>query len=268
MSEFEPRPVQPNSEVDWRRIEVAAARFEQHIAPGIATALADGGAISSGPARCIAHVLGRAGSDQTRLAAFGRDGEGGYVALRDEYLGLYHRQEIPPQTKEWIGWLAAHLIIREGIGPGHRFQNEHLAPQLERILLPHGAEVRGEMFSVFVPATADSRRLQQLDQDLTRLEVDRTPSLAAFLSLSDVDALSELLMESFHDSFLGDFASVEDAVRALSPLEDWETELERWANENGLEFSAVRIDLEVVAAHFREVYDLVEVNGRHYAFVK
>ena len=84
---------------DFRRLEVTTRRFAQYIVDGIATAQAERHEISTETARCIAHVLGRAYGRESALADFGRNGEGQYLTLRDEYLDLYGDPTLQPKSR-------------------------------------------------------------------------------------------------------------------------------------------------------------------------
>ncbi len=75
-------------------------------------------------------------------------------------------------------------------------------------------------------------------------------------------------MESFHEAFAGTFTSEEDALRALSPLEDWETSLADWCIDQGLEYDALEWNYEPLMARLRDIYDVVEREEVLHVFVK
>lgn len=58
------------------------------------------------------------------------------------------------------------------------------------------------------------------------------------------------------------------ALYGLVELDEWESQLERWANERGIDPDAVTISHEIIARQTREIYDLVETHGAVYAFIK
>lgn len=224
----EARPAPERLTPDWRRLEAARGRFGQMISDGIAQATAEHTEVDDGTARCIAHVLGRAYGRESALADFGRTDEGQYLTLRDEYLALYTDDQADAITKELIDWFGTYLVGRENIGTGRQFMNELLPPKLDLLLVRTRVRVGGQHFVVNIPASWDSGEVDGLIELLTDLQLPEDKSLQVFLSLPDVSVGSDNLMESFHEAFAGTFISEEDALRALSPLEDWETSLADW----------------------------------------
>lgn len=251
--------------IDLRRLEVAARRFESRIADGLSAALTENREIDDGTARVIAHVLGRAYGRASNLAEFGRTGEGTYSALREEYLQLYSL-DAPADIREWIDWFGTYLVDRENIGSSRRFMNEHLPPQLEQLLVRTEVSVDEEQFTVHIPAHYDNAAIAELTETLTVLNLPQNQALQAFLQLQDVNALSGDIMESFHESFAGSYSDMENLVRALSPLEDWESDLADWRDNHGIEPDALKWNIDLLGEHLRQIYDLVDWKGRLYAF--
>lgn len=272
MNEHEPRHEAQEAtspgEPDWRRLDVARGRFIDRVADGIAQAMAEHTEINDGTARCIAHVLGRAYGRESHLADFGRTGEGNYLSLRDEYLNLYNDEHADPITKEWIDWLGTYLVQRENTGTGRRFMNEHLPPKLDHLLVRTSLPIGGDRYIVNVPANWRSGNEDNLIELLTALQLPEDPALQAFLSLPDVSAGTDDIMESFHEAFAGTYPSEETVLRALSPLEDWENSLADWCIDHGVEFEALQWDYAPLLARLRDLYDLVERNGQLHAFCK
>jgi hypothetical protein len=274
MNEHEPhltpdiREAPERGSPDWRRLEVAAGRFIEPIANGIAQALADESEIDDGTARCIAHVLGRAYGRESALADFGRTGEGQYLTLRDEYLNLYGDERADAVTKEMIDWFGTYLVQRENTGTGRRFMNEHLPPKLERLLVRTSIRVGDDRYLVNIPASWDSGEEDGLIELLRDLRLREDLALQAFLALPDVSAGTPDLMESFHEAFAGTYENEEAALRALSPLEDWENSLADWCIDHGVDFDALDWDFAPLMDRLRDIYDLVEQEGHIHAFIK
>ena len=274
MSEHEPhmtaeaRPSPERARPDWRRLVVARDRFLTPIADGIAQATAEGEEIDEGTARCIAHALGRAYGPGSALATFGRTGEGNYLSLRDEYLDLYGDEQADAVTKEMIDWLGTYLVQKENTGSGRRFMNEHLPPKLDQLLVRTSVRIGDGRFIVNVPASWHSGDEDALVELLTTLQLDQDEALQAFLSLPDVSVGTDDIMESFHEAFAGTFQSEEAALRALSPLEDWQTSLADWCIDNGLEPEALDWNYEPLMARLRDVYDVVEGKEALHVFNK
>lgn len=264
----EARPPQAGDAPDFRRLEVARGRFGRKIADGIAQALADQTEIDDGTARCIAHVLGRAHGRESALADFGRTGEGHYLTLRDEYLDLYGDERANADAKELIDWLGTYLVQRENTGTGRQFMNEHLPPNLNRLLVRTGVTISGDRFIVNIPASWHSGDVDGLIETLTDLQLPEDKALQAFLALPGVSAGTKSIMESFHEAFAGTYPDEEAALRALSPLEDWENSLADWCIDHGVEHEALDWNLTPLFERLADVYNLVEQGGRLHAFVK
>lgn len=253
---------------DWRRLDVVRARWFDRVAEGIAEAMATHGEINLGTARAIAHVLGRSYSHDTALADFARTGEGNYQKLREEYLALYGDERADATTKEWIDWLGTYLVQRENLGSGRRFMNEHLPPKLNQLLVRTEIMVHDQPFTAHLPASLDSDEIAGLREELTTLRLDEDEALQAFLSLPDVDANTPMLMESFHESFLGRYSSPEDIVHWVCEIEDWDTEVREYAAERGLLVDGLTPNYPQLLNKLSDMYDLVERKGYTYVFYK
>jgi len=262
--EQEPRHVEPYIPATMER---TARRFQSRIIEGITAAQTERREIDLMTARMIAHALGRALGRASALAEFGRTGEGTYEALREEYLGLYTEEATPPMIKEWIDWLGTYLVQQQD-GSGRRFLNETASPDLGRLLVATRVTVGDTTSTVYIPASKTSVEVKALAERLNALPIAASPAFRVFLTLPDVDASSANLEESFHDAYVGEFVSVEDALYGLVELEEWETDLHNFAADRGILPHALSIDHDVIEAQTREIYDLVEREGVVYAFNK
>ena len=265
MNEQEPRHVEPYTPATMER---TARRFQSRIIEGITAAQTERREIDILTARMIAHALGRALGRASALADFGRTGEGTYEALSEEYLGLYTEETAPPMIKEWIDWLGTYLVQQNQDGSGRRFMNESAVPDLDRLLVATRVAVGATVSTVYVPASKTSTAVQALGEHLSSLAVAASPAFRVFLSLPDVDASSANLEESFHDTYVGEFVSIEDALYGLVELEEWETDLHNFAADRGILPHALSIGHDVIEAQTREIYDLVEREGVVHAFNK
>ena len=265
MSEHEPRHAEPYAPA---RMERTAHRFQSRIIEGITAAQTERREIDLMTARMIAHALGRALGRASTLAEFGRTGEGTYEALREEYLGLYNEEATPPMIKEWIDWFGTYLVQKHKDGSGRRFMNESTIPDLDRLLVATRVVVGDTPSTVYIPASMTSLEVKNLAERLNTLPIAASPAFRVFLSLPDVDASSANLEESFHDAYVGEFVSVENALYGLVELGEWETDLHNFATNRGIFPHALSIDHDVIEAQTRELYDLVEREGVVYAFNK
>jgi hypothetical protein len=265
MNEQEPRHVEPYTPATMER---TARRFQSRIIEGITAAQTERREIDILTARMIAHALGRALGRASALADFGRTGDGSYESLREEYLGLYTDETTPPMIKEWIDWLGTYLVQQHQDGSGRRFMSESAVPDLDRLLVATRVAVGDKVSTVYIPASKTSLEVMALGEYLSSLAVAPSPAFHVFLSLPDVDASSANLEKSFHDTYVGEFISVEDALYDLVELEEWETDLHNFAADRGILPHALSIDHDIIEAQAREIYDLVEVGGVVYAFNK
>ena len=256
----EREPIEPAT------IERTASRFQARIIEGITSATEAGTEIDARTARTIAHILGRAFGSQSALAEFGRTGEGVYHSLREEYLALYVDESIPPVVKEWIDWFGTYLVQRDGTGSGRQFMGADRTPDLDRLLVRATVSVDGVPHVVHAPATVNGSGITCLGEQLSNSPEARTAAFWAFLSFPDVNAADPNLVESFQDSFIEEFRTIEDALYGLTELTDWEADLRTFAEDRGLLPDAVSIDHDVIENQTRDVYDLVEIGGSIYAF--
>lgn len=270
MNEHEPRsPTDPELLPEAEQAaHDAELSLPGRIEAGITAALEQKREVHLDTARAIAEALSQAISDDSVLARFADTGQGNYLALREEYLPLYGEPTTPAEVRRWIDWFGTFLVRRENTGSGRRFMNEHSDPVLERVLVRTILESQAGQVTVHLPATLNAREIIALTARLETLDELFGTSFKAFLTLPDVNAADPNLMESYRETYVGSFRTIEEALYALTPLEDWETELENWAADHGLGPETVRINLDTIEATMREIFDLVERNGLLHAFNK
>lgn len=261
-----PRPVQERGTPDWRRFDVTARRFGELIASGITEAMADRRDVDRGTARCIAHVLGRSLGRHSALANFARTGEGDYETLREEYLRLHNDENVTSTTQELIDWLGAHLIRQQHPGAKSVTFVEAYPPRLDNILVPTGVEVGDWYLRINVPGIYRTKDIQELTETLGQLSVDQDPALRAFLSLPDVNAMSGDVMEDFHAHYLGVFTTTQEAIHELAEVEERERDVFTYAEDRQLVIEQMNPDYEALRDEVTDAFDLVEEEGRIYAF--
>lgn len=264
----EPRPVQESGTPDWRRFEVAARRFGELIAAGIATAMEQRTVIDQSTARCIAHVLGRSLGRESALTNFGRTGEGDYEALREEYLALHNDPRVTESTQELIDWLGTRLIRQQHPDARAITYREVSPPRLDNILVPTGVEVGDWHFTVQVPGIYGSKDITDLTETLTELSADKDAALRAFLGLPDVNAMNGDIMEDFHQQYVGTYMSVEDAIHELAEVDERERDVLTYAEDRQLVIEQMNPDYEALREEVTDGFDLVEEEGRVYVFHK
>ncbi len=239
-------------------------RTEARIAAGIEHAELSGTEIDEGTARRIARILSRATGSDSALATFAETGVGTYEQLRDEYLAIYRADDAPDEARRWIDWLGTHLVRREN----DSWIAKPLPHPLDQVRVFTTTTIGDEHIIFRVPGTASSADIATTVELLHELQVDQDDALQAYLTLPDVNAMQNNLMESFHENFAGTYVDHETALRALSPLSEWESELVDWCIDHGIEFDALHWNLEPLTSRLAEIYDLIELKGRIHAFIK
>lgn len=263
-----PRPVQESGTPHWRRFEVAARRFGELIASGIAEAMAEKRDVDRGTARCIAHVLGRSLGRHSELANFARTGEGDYETLREEYLRLHNDESVSASTQELIDWLGTHLIRQQQPDAKPVTYVETYPPRLDNILVRTGIEVGDWHLHVNIPGIYGTKDIHELTETLGELSVGRDAALRAYLSLPDTNSMSGDIMEDFHDHYLGVFATVEEAIHELAEVDERERDVFTYAEDRQLVIEQMNPDYDALRDEVSAVFDLVEEEGRVYVFHK
>lgn len=261
--------LQPDDQEPQDRVDRSIDAWARMIQGSIDVARHDRRDIDFSTARVIAHVLSFTLGRSSYLADFARTGEGNYTELRDDYLSLYADPETPPEVRRWIDWLGTFLVQREGNGTARRFMNEHLDPQLERVLVrtPLPTEDGGVQWAQ-VPATLTTKQITALGARFETLEEWQNDAFRAFLTLPDVNAADPNLLESFRETHAGSWNHIEDAVHDLTEVSTWEEELEQFTDERGLPRAAVRLEYDIITDIVREIYDVVERGWRVHVFEK
>ncbi|MBX9719632.1 MAG: hypothetical protein K2X36_12450, partial [Microbacteriaceae bacterium] len=172
-------------------------------------------------------------------------------------------------AREWINWLGTYLLHSEphpDLPDGDEV--EAARALLRTTLVTDQLNVGGVTLTVNIPASLTGLELREVVARLEQLPEIFEQSFHAFLTLPDVDASAENVADLFEQYFVGRFESEDDAIDGLTPIDEWETRLGEWTAELGLPAEAVTLDRSVISAQLREVYDVVEMEGRIYAFIR
>ena len=260
-----PDPDNPNLEAE--KPENGDALMDA-IEGGIEDAREHRGDITEHTARAIARAIANAFGDEGRtLDEFARTGSGSRTFLSEEYLDVYNDPTTPTQVRTWIDWLGTYLVMRDFPDTSRQYMGSGPDPDLSRLLIPEWPKLGDDRELIYVPATKTGDDVQELAAGLAALIEKHGDSLRAFLRLRDVDASSPNLIESFEQTFCGTYVDMEDAVLNVTEMSDWETELQQWAMERGIA-GAVYIDRAAIEEQTREVYDIVELEGRCHVFYR
>jgi hypothetical protein len=224
--------------------------------------------ITEHTARAIARAVANALGDYGRtLDEFARVGSGSYATVSEELLEVYNDPTTPAQVRTWIDWLGTYLVMRDFPDTSRQYIGSGPDPDLSRLLIPEWPKLGEEHELIYVPATKTGDDIQELTAGLVTLIEKHGDSLRAFLRLPDVDATSPNLLESFEQTFCGTYLDMDDVVLNVTEMSDWETELQQWAMERGIA-GAVYIDRAAIEEQTREVYDIVELEGRCHVFYR
>lgn len=240
---------------------------ERHIDAGIAEAARLSREINLDTAMAIAGALAARYGDESALARFADTGVGGYLALREEYLDIYADPATPAEVKRWIDWFGTFLVQRESTGTGRRFMNEHLDPQLERVLVKATVPVWDQDYPVRVPATLTARDIIRLGARLEALEEIHEPAFRAFLRLADVNAADPGLVDTFHETYVGRYRTMDTLIDELTEITEWQTAVDELSTRLGID-GMVTIDRSAVERLVRERWDITEEDGVLYVFEK
>lgn len=165
------------------------------------------------------------------------------------------RQEIDEGTARCI----AHALGR-AYGPGSALATFGRTGEGNYLSL------RDEYLDLYGDEQADAVTKEMIDWLGTYLvQRENTGSGRRFMNEHLPPKLDQLLVRTSvrigdgrHEAFAGTYQTEEAALRALSPLEDWETSLADWCIDNGLEPEALDWNYEPLMARLRDVYEVVE----------
>ena len=235
---------------------------------GIDDARERSGDITEHTARAIARAIANALGDNGRtLDEFARTGSGSYASLSEALLEVYKDPTTPAQVRTWIDWLGSYLVMRDFPDTSRQYMGSGPDPDLARLLIPEWPKLGDEHQLIYLPASKTGDDIQELAAGLASLIEKHGDALRAFLRLRDVDATSPNLIESFGQTFCGSYLDMEDVILNVTEMSDWETELRQWAMERGIA-GAVYIDRVAIEEQTREVYDIVELEGRCHVFYR
>lgn len=245
------------SESGYREAEADALAL---IDAGIALALERRTDIDQATARLLAYNLGH--DEDSQLRAFGRGEPRSNADLRDEYLPIYNDPETPDEVKERIDWLGAYLVARDNRVPSPVRRPDGPA-HLNGLLW----QTRVADLAVSVRADLSTDEITALGETLQAHVARYGDAFAAFLTLPDIDASSDELEFSFTDSHLGSFSSQEEAMRAITELDDIERALQEIA-QRYLGGEHAIVDMEALWEHLQDVYEVIEEGDAIHVFNK
>jgi hypothetical protein len=199
-----------------------------------------GEAIRAEEAQALAALLALFLDPGSAIASFADTGDANPIRISQECQEVRRRAEHVPGASDWIDRFEQHLAARSDLGRN--------APR---------------------PGIAESAAQIEPRQGKTTNEPDTGPDNAqvaaglqqhgaafeAFLSLSDINPSQADLLESFGNSYIGAYDSMDALIADLTEGIFSEAELAQWAAEG-----ITREDL------VRAAWDIIELNGKLYVF--
>ncbi|HEU5156154.1 MAG TPA: hypothetical protein VFU43_04100 [Streptosporangiaceae bacterium] len=193
------------------------------------------GVITREDAQAIATLLGGLLPPGSEMDRFAETGDAHPALIHDECETLKQRNLQTPDIDTWIERLERHLASRIDLG-------RQTAPAAIDEVLPDNP---------------------QIEQGLR----DHGDAFRAYLQLPDTDPRQADVLTRFHEFYVGAYDSIEALFDAMTDIRACKLEVDAVAERWGLDGFFV-IDQERLAAVARAMWDIVEVNGRLYAFSK
>jgi hypothetical protein len=240
--------------------------LEDIIGDGIQEARAHNAIIDESTARTIARTLAHAlDGEAPNLDAFASDARIDRIGIEAEYFQLLDFPELPDIVLSWIDWLATYLLYRVHPDGPRPLAVPLSAADVPRQLVRDTSYIDGVELTLHRPAGLLEVGQALMHDRLQELINFYGDSMRAFLTLPDVNAAELELLRQFKELYVGSFEDATDALYGLSDLHEWNAELSEWAEARGLA-DMVAIDMEQMELRVRDIYDLVELKGRIYAF--
>lgn len=219
--------------------------FGRHLREAFAEADARGAPVSNANAQALAGLLSIFLDPDSQLARFADTGDANPVLLSQECQIVRHRTEHVPGADQWITYFEQHLAARADLG-------RHYAEPP-----PAGPEPSAEPAIPASKATGDRAMPDAMPHNpLIQEGISRHgDAFHAFLSLPDVDASRDDLLQLFQSCFFGVYDSMDALVHSLVADTISDAERAQWAADG--------VSLEDLA---RAVWDIVDVNGKLYVF--
>lgn len=197
---------QPSATTNAPDLRNSPEAFGEHMRQAFADADARGAPIANADAQALAMLLSIFLDSGSQMARFADTGDANPVLLSQECQAVRHRTEHVPGADQWITYFEQHLAARSDLG---RHQAEPTPASPERPAEPArpASEVTGDQAA---PDTMPDNPLIQAG--ITR----HGDAFHAFLSLPDVDASRDDLLQSFQNCYFGVYDSMDAVVTDLT----------------------------------------------------
>ena len=161
-------------------------------------------------------------------------------------------------------------LIRKERG-GNRITEGHFPNQADRSSFVIVDGDKGSLVLVHAGPTGPTEERTEVPRAHAEALLDVTPGKIDYLLTNLTVGTRDVQIARFvtpgpFDMIAVSFESEEEALRALSPLEDWENSLADWCIDHGLDFEALEWNYAPLMERLRTIYDLVEEGGRIHAF--
>ena len=201
---------------------------------------ASGGELTEWGARAIARSLADQDNEPSpALESFAVTGEGDLEAISREAMPIYNQPSCSAWTKQQIDYLLTILLDR----------------------------ARSTLAATTSPAESTDTSEETLSPQAIEGINQHGDAFRAFLKLPDINQHDPNLLDSFHEFFVGRFASIDHLVDNLTEIALWEREIDALAERHGIP-GYISLDLEAIKDHVRDTWDIVSYRGALYAFDK
>jgi hypothetical protein len=203
----------------------------------IAFAQADtrGEAITREDAQDVATLLAQLLPPNSEMHRFAESGDAHPALIHEECQTLKGRKWQTRDIDTWLQRLEHHLASRTDLG-------RQTAPVSAEAIPPDNP---------------------QIEQGLR----EHGDAFRAYLRLPDIDHRRDDLLETFHEVYVGRYASTDALLGDLTEVRDWANALNDFARQQGID-GLVFLDRSKVERLARLTWDIIEIGGKFYVFTK
>lgn len=199
---------------------------------------ASGGELTEWGARAIARSLAEQRDEPSpALKSFATTGEGDLEALSLEAMPIHNQPGCSTWVKQQVDYLLTFLLERARPPATHAMLTAESAAPTEAMPSPQAIEGINQHGDAF----------------------------RAFLTLPDIKPDDPGVLDSFHECFVGRFASMDEILQSLTEIDMWQAEADALGDHLGI---PVYLDHQFIAAHLRDTWDIVRFGSARYVFEK
>ncbi|MEC3979634.1 hypothetical protein [Amycolatopsis sp. H20-H5] len=201
-----------------------------------AEADARGEAISTEDATTVATLLAPLLPPDSQMSRFAATGDAHPVLIHEECQLIAGRTGQTPDVAPWVWHFEQYLAAQTDLG-----RRTESAP----------------------PADDDTSDYPQVAEGVR----EHGDAFRAYLQLPDIDPSRDDLLQTFHEFYVGRFASMDALLDELTEIRDWQHAVDEVADRLGFD-GLVTLNHAKLEAVARETWDIVEIGEVFYAFTK